>query len=109
MQIIFEDNYRIAAAFIATITTSPLSPTARANLVVYSMAAPIVADIEPAAEQRVYSKFDTTQYVKVIAKRVIDPATDLEREEAGMSSGDDVVVISPASSHCRPAARGLCG
>lgn len=90
MQIIFEDKYRIAAAFIATITTSPLSPTARANLVVYPMAAP-----------------NTTQYVKVIAKRVIDPAADHERKEAGMSSGDDVVVISPASSHCRP--RGSCG
>lgn len=96
MQIIFEDKYRIAAALIATITTSLVSPIARANMMVYPMAASIGADSEPAAELRVYSKSDSTQYVKVIAKRVIDPATDHEREETGMNSGDDAVVISPA-------------
>jgi len=42
------------------------------------------------------SKSDATQYVKAIAKRVIDPATDHEREEASMNSGDDAIVISPA-------------
>lgn len=75
---------------------SLVSPIAIANMVVYPMAASIGADSGPAAELRVYSKSDSTQYVKVIAKRVIDPATDHEREERGMNSGDDAVVISPA-------------
>lgn len=96
MQIIFEDKYRIAAALIATITTSLASPIASANMMVYPMGTSIGAGSGPAAELRVYSKSESTQYVKVIAKRVIDPATDHEREETSMSSGDDAVVISPA-------------
>lgn len=96
MKIIFEDGYRIAAALISGIAISIVSPVARANMLVYPMAASIGADKDQTAELRIYSKSDTTQYVKVIAKRVIDPATDHEREEVSMSSGDDAIVISPA-------------
>nr|WP_290371019.1 fimbrial protein [Burkholderia diffusa] len=65
-------------------------------MLVYPMAASIGAGKGAAAELRIYSKSDTTQYVRAIAKRVIDPATDHEREETAMNSGDDAIVISPA-------------
>ncbi|WP_279607669.1 fimbrial protein [Burkholderia ambifaria] len=65
-------------------------------MLVYPMAVSIAGGKDSAAELRVYSKSDATQYVKVIAKRVIDPATDREREDADMDFGDDGVVISPA-------------
>lgn len=96
MQIIFEDKYHIAAALITAIGMSLVSPIVRANMQVYPMAASIGVDKKQTAELRIYSKSDTTQYVKVIAKRVIDPATDHEREEVGMNSGNDAIVISPA-------------
>jgi len=95
MEKILKDKYCFAAALIALISTSLISPIAKANMLVYPMAASI-ADGEPAAELRVYSKSDRTQYVKVVAKRVISPATDEEREEASMNSGDEAIVISPA-------------
>ena len=69
---------------------------ASANMLVYPKALSITAGSGSAAELRIYSKPDATQYVKAIAKRVIDPATDRKREEASMSSGDDAIVISPA-------------
>ncbi|RXV64207.1 fimbrial protein TcfA [Burkholderia stabilis] len=72
------------------------SSRVHANMLVYPMSASIGAGNESAAELRIYSKSDATQYVKAIAKRVTDPATDREREVASMSSGDDAIVISPA-------------
>ena len=80
----------------AAIATLLVSSIANANMIVYPMDATIGAGSESAAQLRVYSKSEATQYVKAIAKRVIDPATDHEREEGGMSSGDDAIVISPA-------------
>lgn len=81
---------------VVAFATSLVSSIANANMLVYPMAASIGVGKELAAELRIYSKSDTTQYVKVVAKRVIDPATDHEREEASMNSGDDAIVISPA-------------
>ncbi|KUZ02479.1 fimbrial protein [Burkholderia territorii] len=81
---------------LVAIAMSLASSIASANMLVYPMSASIGGGKESAAELRIYSKSDTTQYVKAIAKRVIDPATDHEREEASMNSGDDAIVISPA-------------
>lgn len=81
---------------LAAIAMSLASSLACANMLVYPMSASIGAGKESAAELRIYSKSDATQYVKAIAKRVIDPATDHEREEGSMNSGDDAIVISPA-------------
>lgn len=96
MQIASKHRDGIASALITTIVILLLSPGARANMLVYPMAVSIGADKKQAAELRIHSKSDTTQYVNVIAKRVISPATDHEREEASMNSGDDAIVISPA-------------
>ncbi|MCA8300114.1 fimbrial protein [Burkholderia seminalis] len=83
-------------AVIGSIAMLFVSSSAIANMLVYPMAATIGAGNTSAAELRIYSKSDATQYVKAIAKRVTDPATDREREVASMSSGDDAIVISPA-------------
>ncbi|AYQ41936.1 MULTISPECIES: cable pilus chaperone CblB [Burkholderia cepacia complex] len=96
MQIIFDRKYRPHRMSLGAIAMSLASSIASANMLVYPMAASIGTGKESAAELRIYSKSDATQYVKAIAKRVIDPATDHEREEAGMNSGDDAIVISPA-------------
>ncbi|MDR0242392.1 MAG: cable pilus chaperone CblB [Burkholderia sp.] len=96
MQIIFYKKLRTCRMSLAAITMSFVSSIASANMLVYPMAASIGAGKESAAELRIYSKSDATQYVRAIAKRVIDPATDHEREEASMNSGDDAIVISPA-------------
>lgn len=65
-------------------------------MLVYPMAVSIGGENESFAELRINSKSEATQYVQVLAKRVIDPATDHEREEEGMHSGEDAIVISPA-------------
>ncbi|WP_043301601.1 cable pilus chaperone CblB [Burkholderia paludis] len=96
MQIIIDRKYRVHRRLLAAAALSFASSIAGANMLVYPMAASIGAGSESAAELRIYSKSDATQYVKAIAKRVIDPATDHEREETGMNSGDDAIVISPA-------------
>ncbi|WP_175854170.1 cable pilus chaperone CblB [Burkholderia anthina] len=96
MQIILNEKYRTVGGLFVAFAMSLVSSIASANMLVYPMAASIGAGKESAAELRIYSKSDATQYVKVIAKRVIDPATDHEREEASMNSGDDAIVISPA-------------
>ncbi|WP_112750797.1 cable pilus chaperone CblB [Burkholderia cenocepacia] len=96
MQIIFNRKHRTHRMSLAAIAMSLASSIASANMLVYPMAASIGAGKESAAELRIYSKSDATQYVKAIAKRVIDPATDHEREQASMNSGDDAIVISPA-------------
>ncbi|MGS0896112.1 cable pilus chaperone CblB [Burkholderia stagnalis] len=96
MQIIFNGKCRTHRLSLAAIVMSLAPSLAGANMLVYPMAASVGAGKESAAELRIYSKSDETQYVKAIAKQVIDPATDHEREEAGMNSGDDAVVISPA-------------
>lgn len=83
-------------AIFVSIAAFLCSSIADANMLVYPMTASIGAGKESGGELRIYSKSDATQYVKAIAKRVIDPATDHEREEAGMSSGEDAIVISPA-------------
>ncbi|WP_330996083.1 hypothetical protein [Burkholderia diffusa] len=81
---------------LAAIAMSLASSIANANMTVYPMAASIGSGGKSAAQLRIYSKSETTQYVKAIVKRVIDPATPHEREVSGMSSGDDAIVISPA-------------
>ncbi|MDN7912830.1 cable pilus chaperone CblB [Burkholderia cepacia] len=96
MQIIFNERYHPYRVLLVAIAMSLASSVASANMLVYPMAASIGGGKESAAELRIYSKSDATQYVKAIAKRVIDPATDHEREEASMNSGDDAIVISPA-------------
>ncbi|RQR61988.1 fimbrial protein TcfA [Burkholderia sp. Bp9002] len=96
MQITFKKKYGTGRLLLAAIAMSLVSSIAGANMLVYPMSASIGAGKGLAAELRIYSKSDATQYVKVIAKRVIDPATDHEREEVSMNSGDDAVVISPA-------------
>lgn len=87
---------RTCAKCLIAASISVAASVASANMLVYPMAASIGAATGLAAELRIYSKSDQTQYVKVIAKHVIDPATDHEREESSMSSGDDAIVISPA-------------
>lgn len=96
MQIIFNEKYRTGRVLLAVVAMSLASSIVSANMLVYPMAASIGAGNESAAELRIYSKSESTQYVKAVAKRVIDPATDREREEASMNSGDDAIVISPA-------------
>lgn len=96
MQINSNRKYRASRSLLAAIVVALGSSVASANMLVYPMATSIGAGKESAAELRIYSKSDTTQYVRAIAKRVIDPATDHEREETAMSSGDDAIVISPA-------------
>lgn len=71
-------------------------PSADANMLVYPMSASIGPGGSSAAELRVYSKSEETQYVKATVQRVVDPATDHEREEGDAVSGDHPVVISPA-------------
>ncbi len=71
-------------------------PAAEANMLVYPMAASIGPDGNSAAQLRVYSKSEQTQYVKATVQRVVDPATDHEREESDAVSGEYPVVVSPA-------------
>ncbi|AIP64594.1 fimbrial protein TcfA [Burkholderia thailandensis] len=87
---------RKSIEFLAAIAMAITSSVASANMTVYPMAVSIGAGGGSSAQLRIYSKSEATQYVKAIAKRVIDPATDHEREEASMNSGDDAIVISPA-------------
>ncbi|HDR9506981.1 fimbrial protein [Burkholderia cepacia] len=96
MQIIFNEKYRAGRVLLAVVAMSLASSVVSANMLVYPMAALIGAGNESAAELRIYSKSESTQYVKVSAKRVIDPATDHEREENGTHSGENGIVISPA-------------
>lgn len=96
MQINQDVKYRSGRLLLTAIALSLASSIAGANMLVYPMATSIGTGKESAAELRVYSKSDATQYVQAIAKRVIDPATDHEREETSMNSGDDAIVISPA-------------
>lgn len=96
MRIDFDLDYYLMRSLLAAIALALGSSIASANMLVYPMAASIGAGKESAAELRIYSKSDTTQYVRAIAKRVIDPATDHEREETGMNVDDDAIVISPA-------------
>ncbi|KVN24861.1 fimbrial protein [Burkholderia pyrrocinia] len=96
MRIVLRKTRHPGMALLAAIAMSLVSSIAHANMIVYPMAVSIGAGGESAAQLRVYSKSDATQYVRAIVKRVIDPATDREREESGMSSGDDAIVISPA-------------
>nr|WP_319002665.1 fimbrial protein [Burkholderia anthina] len=83
-------------ALLSVIAMSLASSIASANMVVYPMAVSVRSGSDSAAQLRIYSKSESTQYVKAIVKHVIDPATDHEREVNGMPSGDDAVVISPA-------------
>jgi len=96
MRIVSEGKYRAYAKLLVAAAISLAASVASANMLVYPMAASIGAGNGSAAELRIYSKSDETQYVRAIAKRVIDPATDHEREETNMNSGDDAIVISPA-------------
>ncbi|KVG60773.1 fimbrial protein [Burkholderia territorii] len=96
MRMVTMRKIRQRAVLLAAIAISLASSVASANMTVYPMAASIGAGGGSAAQLRVYSKSETTQYVKAIAKRVIDPATPHEREVSSMSSGDDAIVISPA-------------
>ncbi|KVP89169.1 fimbrial protein [Burkholderia ubonensis] len=96
MRIESKEKSRVGMVLLAAIAMSLVSSVASANMTVYPMAASIGSGGKSAAQLRVYSKSETTQYVKAIVKRVIDPATPHEREVSGMSSGDDAIVISPA-------------
>ncbi len=96
MQIVLPKNNHPGMTLLAAIALSLVSSIVHANMIVYPMAVSIGSGGESAAQLRVYSKSEATQYVRAIVKRVIDPATDHEREESGMRSGDDAVVISPA-------------
>ncbi|UEP46741.1 fimbrial protein TcfA [Burkholderia ambifaria] len=96
MQIIVKKGRCLSAALLVGFALSFVSSIADANMIVYPMAASIRSGGESAAQLRVYSKSESTQYVKVSVKRVIDPATPNEREENGTRSGDNAIVISPA-------------
>ncbi|WP_104013521.1 fimbrial protein TcfA [Burkholderia anthinoferrum] len=96
MKIISNWKNRKYTKSLAAASMSLAASVANANMLVYPMAASIGAGNGSAAELRIYSKSDATQYVKAIVKRVIDPATDHEREDSSMNSGDDAIVISPA-------------
>lgn len=97
MQTTAMKGLRYMCRLLLCTTALPLIvPTAGANMLVYPMAASIGPDGNSAAQLRVYSKSEETQYVKASVQRVIDPATDNEREESDAVSGDYPVVISPA-------------
>ncbi|HJV95896.1 MAG TPA: fimbrial protein [Albitalea sp.] len=96
MQIKLARKERAGVAWLVLTAMSLISSAASANMVVYPMSASIGAGSESAAQLRVYSKSEATQYVKVSVKRVIDPATPHEREESGSRSGDNAIVVSPA-------------
>ena len=68
-------------------------PQARANMTVSPMLLSVAGEKNSPGEIRVTSQASETQYVKVGIKRLVNPATDQEREEDVTSwSGRDVVV-----------------
>lgn len=77
-------------------TLSALCSTAQANMLVSPMSSAIDTKVSSAAQLRVHSRSDATQYVKVVVKRVINPATAQETEEDAPRSGEAAVTVSPS-------------
>lgn len=65
-------------------------------MLVSPMTSSIDTKSKSAAQLRVYSKSDSTQYVKVVVKRVVNPATEQEVEEDAPRSGAGGVTVSPS-------------
>lgn len=82
-----------AAIALASIFFTASLPNAHAHMSVTPMMLSVAGETNAPGQIRVSSQSAQTQYVKVSIKRLVDPATDQEREEDVTSwSGRDVVV-----------------
>lgn len=86
---------RLALSMLAAITLSFFNaPTMASNLVVYPMTLDVDHARKGIGQITLYSHADHVVYVKVSAKRIVDPGTPDEREvEAAVGQGD--IVVSP--------------
>ncbi|ORM75205.1 hypothetical protein HA48_00310 [Pantoea wallisii] len=69
--------------------------TLKANLMVYPMSVQVTADKQTNSTLKIMSKSDTTQYIRVVLKEVINPATPEEREQDVANWQGQGIVISP--------------
>lgn len=89
---------RLAIALLSgsLIAFSALYSTARANMLVSPMSSAIDTKTASATQLRVHSRSDATQYVKVVVKRVVNPATPHETEVDAPRSGEGAITVSPS-------------
>ncbi|CAG9238932.1 Alpha-fimbriae chaperone protein [Burkholderia gladioli] len=96
MKIFFSDYWApVVAGGVLFVFSALLSPVS-ANMLVSPMTSSIDTKSKSASQLRVYSKSDSTQYVKVVVKRVVNPATEQEVEEDAPRSGAGGVTVSPS-------------
>lgn len=81
----------IFSVIIATIMI--VSFPALANFMVYPMSSTVVAGNDSLI--RVYSKSEATQYIRINVKKIVNPATETEKEENVQSWNENNLIASP--------------
>lgn len=81
---------------LIVILSALFSVSAMANIMVYPMSVQLDASKKNATTLKIISKSDTTQFVRVVIKEVINPATPDEHEQDVASWQGQGIVVSPA-------------